>query len=337
MPASATGGRSATGSRRTSGASASSTREGMLAIARLGAAESLAAGITTTADYSFSGAAAAAADELGLRAIVYLEVFGGADDAEARFEGLRAGVEETELVRIGVSPHAPYTCTLDTYRWCLSLGIPVGTHLAESDGENEWLEHGTGPLSAARDVLVEPTGKRAVATLERRARPRAPLGALRRRSRPARSQCSPGPTSPSRTARARTPCSDAARRRSPRSATPGSGSGSAPTRPPRRRRSTRGRRCAPPSPRARALDRRPDALDAASALHLATLGAAAALGLEASSAASLPANAPTSPSSQLQEARTIPLKIQPSQLSSPGLPAASWRRSSTERPATAKE
>jgi 5-methylthioadenosine/S-adenosylhomocysteine deaminase len=139
--------------------------EGTLAIARLGAAESLAAGITTTADYSFSGDAAIAADELGLRAIVYLEVFGGVEEAEGRFACLRATVRETELVRLGVSPHAPYTCTLDTYRWSLSLGIPVGTHLAENDGENEWLEHGSGPLSVARDVLVEPTGKRAVATL----------------------------------------------------------------------------------------------------------------------------------------------------------------------------
>jgi 5-methylthioadenosine/S-adenosylhomocysteine deaminase len=139
--------------------------QAMLAIARLGVAESLTAGITTTADYSFSGAAAAAAEDLGLRATVYLEVFGGPAEAEARFEGLRAGVRGTELVRIGVSPHAPYTCTLETYRWCLSLGIPVGTHLAESDGENEWLEHGAGPLAVARDVLVEPTGKRAVATL----------------------------------------------------------------------------------------------------------------------------------------------------------------------------
>ena len=74
-------------------------------------------------------------------------------------------VSESDLVRIGISPHAPYTCSLEVYRYCLSLGIPVGTHLAESDGENEWLEHGTGPLEPARDVLVAPTGKRAVATL----------------------------------------------------------------------------------------------------------------------------------------------------------------------------
>jgi 5-methylthioadenosine/S-adenosylhomocysteine deaminase len=142
------------------------SRDDMVAIARRGAADSLAAGITTTADYSFSGAAADAANELGLRAIVYLEVFGDDPRAAAeRFESLRRGVRESDLVRVGISPHTPYTCSLEVYRYCLSLGIPVGTHLAESDGENEWLEHGTGSLEAARGYLVAPTGKRAVATL----------------------------------------------------------------------------------------------------------------------------------------------------------------------------
>jgi 5-methylthioadenosine/S-adenosylhomocysteine deaminase len=69
-------------------------------------------------------------------------------------------------VRIGVSPHAPYTCSVAVYQWCLGLGIPVGTHLAESANENEWLEHGTGPLQAIAQLLVPPTGRRAVATLE---------------------------------------------------------------------------------------------------------------------------------------------------------------------------
>ena len=53
-------------------------------------------------------------------------------------------------MRIGVSPHAPYTCSLAVYEWCLSLGIPVGTHLAESASENDWLEHGAGPLGGDR-------------------------------------------------------------------------------------------------------------------------------------------------------------------------------------------
>lgn len=138
----------------------------MVAIARRGAADSLAAGITTTADYSFAGAAAAAAGELGLRAIVYLEVFGSdPGEAELRFNDLRSRIAETDLVRVGISPHAPYTCSVDVYRWALSLGIPVGTHLAESANENEWLEHGAGPLAPSADVLVRPTGRRSVATL----------------------------------------------------------------------------------------------------------------------------------------------------------------------------
>jgi cytosine/adenosine deaminase-related metal-dependent hydrolase len=139
----------------------------MLALARQGVLDSLRSGITTTADYSFSGAAATAARELGLRAIVYLEVFAlEPADAEQRFTARHTQVEETDLVRIGVSPHAPYTCSVDVYRWCLGLGIPVGTHLAESANENEWLEHGTGPLAAIARMLVPPSGKRAVATLE---------------------------------------------------------------------------------------------------------------------------------------------------------------------------
>jgi len=139
----------------------------MVAIARCGVIDSLGSGITTTADYSFSGAAAVAARELGLRATVYLEVF-HADPAVARaqFEEKRERVQQTELVRIGISPHAPYTCTLAVYEWCFGLGIPVGTHLAESANENEWLVGGTGPLSALRPYLVPPTGRRAVPSIE---------------------------------------------------------------------------------------------------------------------------------------------------------------------------
>ena len=65
MPGSATARRSGRGSARTCSARPRSTRDGMLAVARRGAWDSLASGITTTADYSFSGAAATAAAEAG--------------------------------------------------------------------------------------------------------------------------------------------------------------------------------------------------------------------------------------------------------------------------------
>ena len=141
--------------------------EDMLAVARLGALECLRSGVTTVADYSFSGAAAQAAAEAGLRAIVYLEVFAvPVADAEQQWTEKRQRVEETPLVRIGISPHAPYTCSLETYRYCLSLGVPVGTHLAESPNETEWLQDGRGPLEEIGMFLVPPPGLRPVQALE---------------------------------------------------------------------------------------------------------------------------------------------------------------------------
>jgi len=141
-------------------------REEMLAIARLGVADSLRSGITTSADYSFSGYAATAAHDLGLRAIVYLEVFAQEpEEAERQFREKRARVRDTHLVTIGVSPHAPYTCSLAVYEWCLSLGIPVGTHLAESEHEDEWLIRGEGPLKDAPTAVPSP-GLRPAQALE---------------------------------------------------------------------------------------------------------------------------------------------------------------------------
>jgi cytosine/adenosine deaminase-related metal-dependent hydrolase len=141
--------------------------EEMLALARVGVAESLRSGITTSADYSFSGASAPAATELGLRCVVYLEVFAQeASSAEEQYDEKRERVAASELVRIGISPHAPYTCSVGVYEWCLSLGVPVGTHLAESASENDWLQRGEGPWEGIAALLVPPTGRRAVGTLE---------------------------------------------------------------------------------------------------------------------------------------------------------------------------
>jgi 5-methylthioadenosine/S-adenosylhomocysteine deaminase len=141
-----------------------------VAIARAGAAACLRSGITTTADYSFSGAAAPACAELGLRAIVYLEVFGSEPAVVLeRFERLheRVGGSLSEHVRLGISPHAPYTVSADAWEACAGLGLPIGTHLAESAAEREWLVHGRGPL-AALPVVVEPTGETGVRMLARR-------------------------------------------------------------------------------------------------------------------------------------------------------------------------
>jgi 5-methylthioadenosine/S-adenosylhomocysteine deaminase len=141
-----------------------------VACARLGAARCLCSGITAVGDASFSGAAAVACTELGLRAIVYLEVF-GSDPAGAldRFEELRARIAEmlTDGVCLGVSPHAPYSASTNVYAACAGLGLPVATHLAESRGETDWLLRGEGVMADYAELLVPPPGETGIRSLAR--------------------------------------------------------------------------------------------------------------------------------------------------------------------------
>lgn len=142
-------------------------RDEMEAIARLGAAECLRSGITTIGDCSFSGVAVTACAELGLRAIVYLEVFGEDAAALERFDDLRASVASafSDRVRVGISPHAPYTCTVELYQSCAALGLPLATHLSESEAELEYLLTGTGPWESLAEYLVAPLGRAAIPAL----------------------------------------------------------------------------------------------------------------------------------------------------------------------------
>jgi 5-methylthioadenosine/S-adenosylhomocysteine deaminase len=129
--------------------------EEFVAIARLGAAECLASGITTVGDASFSGAAAPACAGLGLRAIVYLEVFGSdASGALEHVATLRDRIEPSlsERVRLGVSPHAPYSASADVYRAMYELGLPVNTHLSESADELDYMLRGVGPIAGVTRV-----------------------------------------------------------------------------------------------------------------------------------------------------------------------------------------
>jgi len=132
-----------------------------VAIARLGAAESLASGVTTIGDCSYSGATAVACAELGLAANVYLEVFGSDPDAiRAQFEEKRARVASfaSDRIRIGVSPHAPFTVSLAGYEACAELGLPIATHLAESRDEHDYLTGRGGAWAGYSHLLVEPPG-----------------------------------------------------------------------------------------------------------------------------------------------------------------------------------
>lgn len=139
----------------------------MEAIARLGALECLRSGITTVGDASFSGAAATACADVGLRAIVYLEVFGEDASALERFDELRTRVADafSDRVQVGISPHAPYTCTVELYEACAGLDLPLVTHLSESDAELEYLSTGRGPWEGLAEYLVAPLGRPAIPAL----------------------------------------------------------------------------------------------------------------------------------------------------------------------------
>jgi cytosine/adenosine deaminase-related metal-dependent hydrolase len=143
--------------------------EEMEAIARLGAFNCLRSGISTVGDCSFSGAAATACADLGLRGTVFLEVFGdGSEPIHETFEPMQRRLADLPAgaVRIGISPHAPYTTTMSLYEACTGLGLPVATHLSESPDELQYLTDGTGPWSSVAEMLVPPlgtTGTRALA------------------------------------------------------------------------------------------------------------------------------------------------------------------------------
>ena len=115
-----------------------------------GAAASLAGGVTTVADCCYAGTVAAAAETAGLRAIVYLEAFSRHDPLDQTLEQRLDAATDSDLVTIGISPHAPYTVDMaDYHRWvglARQRNMPVATHLLESHLETE-------PAAAFRDVL----------------------------------------------------------------------------------------------------------------------------------------------------------------------------------------
>ena len=152
----------------------------LLDSARLGIVEGLRAGITTYADTAPCVAAFDAMLELGVRGIAYQEVFGpDPRQCEASLDGLRRAVRairfrETALVRVGVSPHAPYSVSDELYKavsaFAVREGLPLATHVAESEEETDLIANAEGAFGAflhGRKIEVKPRGRSPVAMLAR--------------------------------------------------------------------------------------------------------------------------------------------------------------------------
>jgi cytosine/adenosine deaminase-related metal-dependent hydrolase len=111
------------------------------------------------ADTGDSGAVIQALSEAGGAGIAYQEVFGphpaqvDASLAQLQENVRRSARWATSRVRLGVSPHAPYTVSgllfESVARWARSEDLPLALHLAESTAEVQFLLAGTGPFAEA--------------------------------------------------------------------------------------------------------------------------------------------------------------------------------------------
>jgi cytosine/adenosine deaminase-related metal-dependent hydrolase len=144
--------------------------------ARWACLEALAAGVTTIGATEDSGASLDVLREAGMRGVVYREVFGPAPEhAVPAMERLRQRVDamrqrETELVRVGISPHAPYTVSDALFRlaaaYALDDALPVAVHAAEAEAETQLVTRGEGPFAAGLRTRGIATPPRARSTMQ---------------------------------------------------------------------------------------------------------------------------------------------------------------------------
>ena len=128
--------------------------------ALVGAREGAAAGITCFGDIGRLGRVGLEAlTATGLRGIVFQETEFTPDnrtakddfmELAAKFEALKQ--DETELVRVALSPHSPYTVGSELFellaQYSILNRIPLSIHAAESRDEIELLAKGTGLFSS---------------------------------------------------------------------------------------------------------------------------------------------------------------------------------------------
>lgn len=121
-----------------------------------GAMEGAAAGVTCFGDIGRYGRAGLEAlKKVGLRGIVFQETEFSPDNRTAdedfkklgsKFEELRK--DETELVRVGISPHSPYTVGSRLFeliaQYAIINRVPLSIHAAESAEEAGLMERGDG-------------------------------------------------------------------------------------------------------------------------------------------------------------------------------------------------
>src|SRR5262249_25700276 len=139
--------------------------------AQVGVVEMLRAGVTCVGEIMDLGTAWDCMREFGLQGVAYQEVFGPApEQARDALETLKRkidkyGRDESDTLRVGVSPHAPYTVSRQLYELVNEYAerdhLRLATHIAESVDEGMFVRKGTGVFAErwrARGIEVEPQG-----------------------------------------------------------------------------------------------------------------------------------------------------------------------------------
>jgi len=144
----------------------------LYASAAWGACEAARAGVTCVGDASSAAFESMnAVRDVGLRGTVFQESFGPDQRlAQENLEKLKSQITrlrelETAQLRVGVSPHAPYTVSALQLRliseFALSEKLPLMMHAAESLAETLLLREGSGLFAsglAARGIEWQPPG-----------------------------------------------------------------------------------------------------------------------------------------------------------------------------------
>jgi 5-methylthioadenosine/S-adenosylhomocysteine deaminase len=133
-----------------------------------GVREGWARGVTCIAETGSTGAVMRALHDLAGRGIVYQEVFGpDPTKVETSMAELRTAISTlrglvTSQLKLGVSPHAPFTVSAPLYaavaEYARRERLPVAVHLAESKEETQFVRDGDGPFAEAlrvRGITVE--------------------------------------------------------------------------------------------------------------------------------------------------------------------------------------
>lgn len=148
--------------------------------ALLGIAEGLSSGVTTYGDTAPNDAAFDAMLQMRVRGIAFREAFGpdpkqcASSIATLRDQIAAMRPRATPLVRVGISPHAPYSVSDDLFaaiaRLALEEMLPVAVHIAEGADEQSLVTQGSGPFAEflrSRDIPVVPRGDHPVQLVER--------------------------------------------------------------------------------------------------------------------------------------------------------------------------